>query len=74
MTHVQASDSASRATGRSHRRAVETVVSEVDRVADDRAGHAVAAAATAAQLGADDRDHLDAGLAQQVLVWCSGRR
>ena len=37
----------------------------VHGVADDRAGHAVAAAAPSAQLGADDGDHLDAFLAQQ---------
>ena len=37
--------------------------SEVHGVAGDRAGHAVAAAASPAELGADDRDHLDAGLA-----------
>ena len=37
----------------------------VDRVADDRAGHAVPAAAAAAELGADDGDHLDTRLAQQ---------
>ena len=35
------------------------------RVADDRAGHAVAAAAASAQFGPDDGDDLDAGLAQQ---------
>jgi hypothetical protein len=34
-------------------------------VADDRAGHAMAAAAAAAELGADDGDDLDALLAQQ---------
>src|SRR3954468_13013350 len=39
--------------------------SVVDRVAGDRAGHAVAAAAAAAEFGADDGDDLDAGLAQQ---------
>ena len=39
--------------------------SVVHGVADDRAGHAVAAAAAAAELGADDRDDLDALLAQQ---------
>jgi hypothetical protein len=38
---------------------------EVDRVADQRAGHAVAASAAAAELGADDGDDLDSGLAQQ---------
>ena len=34
-----------------------------DRVADDRAGHAVPAAAALAELEALDRDDLDAGLA-----------
>ena len=38
---------------------------EVDRVADQRAGHAVAAAAAAAELGADDGDDLDSRLTQQ---------
>src|SRR5215472_5922164 len=38
---------------------------EIDRVADQRAGHAVPAAAAAAQFGTDDRDDLDPGLAQQ---------
>src|SRR5690349_20388175 len=38
---------------------------EVDRVADQRAGHAVAAAAAAAEFGADDGDDLDSGLAEQ---------
>src|SRR5262249_22204397 len=38
---------------------------EVHAVADERAGHAVAAAAAAAEFGADDGDDLDAGLAQQ---------
>ena len=38
---------------------------EVHGIADQRAGHAVAAAAAAAELGADDRDDLDPGLAQQ---------
>src|SRR5271166_6018342 len=37
----------------------------VDRVANDRAGHAMATAATATQFGADDGDDLDAFLAQQ---------
>src|SRR6185503_17384989 len=37
----------------------------LDRVADDRARHAVAAPAASAQFGPDDGDHLDAGLAQQ---------
>jgi hypothetical protein len=35
------------------------------RIADYRAGHAVAAAAAPAEFGADDRDDLDPGLAQQ---------
>jgi hypothetical protein len=35
---------------------------EVDGVADQRAGHAVTAAAPAAELGADDGDDLDACL------------
>src|SRR5687768_13183322 len=39
--------------------------SVVDRVAGDGAGHAVAAAAAAAELGADDGDDLDSGLAEQ---------
>ncbi len=39
--------------------------SVVDRIPDDRAGHAVPAAAAAAEFRADDRDHLDAFLAQQ---------
>src|SRR5215472_12515424 len=38
---------------------------EIDRIADQRAGHAVPAAAAAAQFGADDGDDLDPGLAQQ---------
>src|SRR6516164_9732959 len=38
---------------------------EVHRIADYRAGHAVAAAAAPAEFGADDRDDLDPGLAQQ---------
>ena len=37
----------------------------VGRIAQDRAGHAVAAAAAAAELLAADGDDLDAGLAQQ---------
>src|SRR5690606_15388270 len=37
----------------------------VCRVADDRTGHAVAAATAAAELGAGNRDDLDAGLPQQ---------
>jgi len=37
--------------------------SVVDRVADERAGHAVTAAAAAAEFCADDRDDLDARLA-----------
>ena len=36
-----------------------------DRIADDRTGHAVPAAATTAQFGADNGDHLDARPAQQ---------
>src|SRR3990167_5413198 len=36
-----------------------------DRIALDRARHAVAAAAAAAEFGSGDGDHLDAGLAQQ---------
>src|SRR5215217_4430128 len=39
--------------------------SEVDPVADDRAGHAVATAPAAAELGPDDRDDLHARLAEQ---------
>jgi hypothetical protein len=46
----------------------ETLSSEVDGVPDQRAGHAVTAAAAAAQLGADDGDDLHPGLAQLVLV------
>src|SRR5262249_34972755 len=38
---------------------------ERDGVADERARHAVPAAAAAAQLGADDGDHLDACLSRQ---------
>src|SRR5690349_12882530 len=41
------------------------VGSEVDGVADDRAGHAVATTATPAELGPDDGDHLDSGLSEQ---------
>src|SRR5262245_2490475 len=37
----------------------------VHRIADDWAGHAVPATPAATQLGADDRDDLDALLAQQ---------
>jgi hypothetical protein len=37
----------------------------IDRIADDRAGHAMPAAAAAAKLRARDRDDLDALLAQQ---------
>src|SRR5574337_1409743 len=37
----------------------------VGRVARDRAGHAMPAAAAAAELAAAHRDHLDPGLAQQ---------
>ena len=37
----------------------------VQWVPDDRAGHAVPAAAAAAQLGTDDRNDLDAGIAQR---------
>src|SRR5215472_13838533 len=37
----------------------------VDRIANDRAGHAVPAAAPSAELGADDCDHLNSGLAEQ---------
>src|SRR6478672_454093 len=37
----------------------------LDRIADDRTGHAVTAAPAAAQLSADDGDHLHAGLAEQ---------
>src|SRR5690606_10672852 len=39
--------------------------SVIDRVADDRAGHAVAAATAAPQFAGADGDDLDAGLAQQ---------
>jgi hypothetical protein len=38
---------------------------EVHGVADQRAGHAVTAATAAAELGADNGDDLDPGLAQQ---------
>ena len=44
---------------------VLTMPLPLDRVADDRAGHAAPAAATTAQFGADDGDHLDARPAQQ---------
>ncbi len=37
----------------------------LDGVADQRAGHAVRAAATASELGSGDGDHLDARFAQQ---------
>src|SRR5688572_28163540 len=37
----------------------------VHAVADEGAGHAVPATATPAQLGADDGDHLDTGLAEK---------
>jgi hypothetical protein len=36
-----------------------------DRIADDRAGHAVAAAAASAEFGTLDGDDLDAGAAQK---------
>src|SRR5215469_12934156 len=39
--------------------------SEVHRITNDRTGHAVAAATPSAELGADDRDHFDPGLAEQ---------
>src|SRR5215468_5258325 len=41
------------------------MASVIDRLAHDRAGHAMAAAAAAAELGADDGDDLDAFLAQE---------
>src|SRR6516225_9050541 len=37
----------------------------VDWVANDRAGHAVPATATSPEFGANDRDHLNSGLAEQ---------
>ena len=40
-------------------------VSVIDGVPDERTGHAVAAAAAAAELGADDGNDLDAGFAEQ---------
>jgi hypothetical protein len=36
----------------------------IERIPDDRAGHAVAAASAAAEPAAGDRDDFDAGLAQ----------
>src|SRR5438105_188968 len=46
-----------------YRNRVGTLV--IHRIADDRAGHAMPAAAAAAQFGAGDRDDFDALLAQQ---------
>src|SRR5215212_5773506 len=43
---------------------VVMVVSSLERVALDRAGHAARTAASARELGAGDRDDLDAGVAQ----------
>src|SRR5262249_58598030 len=54
-----------RAQRKSHRSARPPVASVVDRVTDNRAGHAVSAATSAAQLGAGDGDYLDARLSQQ---------
>src|SRR5262245_33314652 len=52
-------------SGLAMRRTAAGPGSVVHRIAADRAGHAVPAATAAPELGADDRDDLDALLAQE---------
>jgi len=46
----------------------------IRRIANDRAGHAMITAAAGSEFGADDRDDLNAFLAQQVFVYAFYRK